>query len=435
MRILYVSQYFPPEMGAPSARVHELSREWVKLGHQVFVLTAFAHHPTGRKSAGDRWRITRREQVDGIDVLRSYIWATANKGIAKRMGSYASFMASASILGAVRVRRPDIVIATSPQLLCALAGYVLALRFRAPFVFEVRDLWPESILAVEAMNDNVVVRGLKRLARFLYTHASHIVTVGEGYKEEIHQRYGISHERMAVIPNGVDTELFVPGHTHNEVRKQYGWGDRFVILYLGTHGMAHALHTVLEAALGLSEHPEILFVFVGEGAEKDNLKRWARENKLHNVQFIDQQPKHRAPLFYAACDLGLVTLRNTRLFQSVLPSKIFELMGMARPILLTVDGEARRLVEEAQAGWYVPPENAHALREAILHATAHRHLLHLMGTRGRHFVIESYDRSVLAGRYLDLLADIVADANGAAAHGSPCSVALKNNTSSNRQAR
>lgn len=415
MRILYVSQYFPPEMGAPSARVHELSREWVKLGHQVCVLTAFAHHPTGRKSANDRWRITRREQIDGIDVVRSYIWATANQGIAKRMVSYASFMASALMLGAVRVRRPDVVIATSPQLLCALAGHLLALRFRAPFVFEVRDLWPESILAVKAMNDNVVVHGLKRLARYLYAHASRIVTVGQGYKQEIHRRYGIPRERMAVIPNGIDTELFVPGPAHNEVRKQYGWGDRFVVLYLGTHGMAHALHTVLDAASSLREHPEILFVFVGEGAEKGKLKKWARENKLDNTQFIDQQPKHRAPLFYAACDLGLVTLRNTSLFQSVLPSKIFEHMGMARPILLTVDGEARTLVEEAQAGWYVPPENAQALREAILHAVAHRHVLHLMGRRGRQFVIESYDRRVLARRYLDLLTDILAKANGARA--------------------
>ncbi|MFH1114450.1 MAG: glycosyltransferase family 4 protein [Pseudomonadota bacterium] len=403
MRILYVSQYFPPEMGAPSARVHELSREWVKLGNDVSVLTAFANHPTGRKAAADTWRITRRERVDGIEVVRAYIWAAANKGTVKRMMSYASFMASAAIIGSVRVRRPDVVVATSPQLLCAVAGYMLSVRFRVPFVFEVRDLWPESVLAVEAMTDNAIVRGLKGIARFLYTHATRIVTVGQGYKHEIHDRYGIALDRMDVVPNGIDTNLFVPGPRTNEIREEYGWGERFVVLYLGTHGMAHALHIVLEAAEKLKDNPEILFAFVGEGAEKAKLKRLAKEKRLGNVQFIDHQPKSRVPLFYAACDAGLVPLRDTRLFQRVLPSKIFELMGMAKPIFLSVDGEARSLVEGAQAGSYVPPENAAALCEAVLRAVGNPELLSSMGERGREFVLRHYDRRVLAERYLKLL--------------------------------
>ncbi|MCH8882313.1 MAG: glycosyltransferase [SAR324 cluster bacterium] len=161
MRILYVSQYFPPEMGAPAARVHELSRQWVRQGHAVTVLTGFAHHPTGIKSAEDRWRVTRRETVDGIDVVRSYVYAAPNAGTWRRMASYVSFFGSAALIGAVRVSRPDVVVATSPQLLCACAGYVLARWKRVPFVFEVRDLWPESIVAVEAMRENLIVRGLK----------------------------------------------------------------------------------------------------------------------------------------------------------------------------------------------------------------------------------------------------------------------------------
>jgi colanic acid biosynthesis glycosyl transferase WcaI len=399
MRIVYVSQYFPPEMGAPAARVYELSREWVNLGHHVSVVTGFANHPTGIKAPSDSWKLTQRETIDGIDVIRCYVWATPNKGIAKRMISYAIFMLSAAFIGALRLQRPDLVIATSPQLLCGLSGYLLAKRFGVPFVLEVRDLWPESILAVDAMKENVVVRSLKRLAYFLYVHASVIVTVGKGYAQEIHERYGIAMERMKVIPNGIDLDLFVPGPRENEIREEFGWGDRFVVLYVGTHGMAHALHVVLDAASQLQSQSDILFAFVGEGAEKDNLLRLAETRRLANVQFIQQQPRHRVPLFYAACDLGLVPLRNTKLFQSVLPSKIFEYLGMAKPILLSVDGEARSLVQESGAGWFVPPEDSGALRDAVLEAFHRKGELPDMGTRGRDYVLRHYDRKVLASAY------------------------------------
>ena len=403
MRILYVSQYFPPEMGAPAARVHELSRQWVRQGHAVTVLTGFAHHPTGIKSAEDRWRVTRRETVDGIDVVRSYVYAAPNAGTWRRMASYVSFFGSAALIGAARVSRPDVVVATSPQLLCACAGYVLARWKRVPFVFEVRDLWPESIVAVEAMRENLIVRGLKRVARYLYEHSSRIVTVGQGYKRQIEQRYSIPPERIDVVPNGIDLETFVPSPRENEVRRQYGWGDRLVLLYVGTHGMAHALHVVLEAALQFRDDPRKLFVFVGEGARKEQLKRRAAELHLDNVQFIDQQPKTRIPLFYAACDIGLVTLRNTPLFQDVLPSKIFEYLGMQRPVILSVDGEARRLVQDAGSGVFVPPEDAAALADAIRSLAEQPALLESMGRSGRRFVETHYRRETLAKEYLELL--------------------------------
>ena len=410
MRVLYVSQYFPPEMGAPSARAHELSREWVRLGHDVTVLTAFAHHPTGVKAPRDRGALTRRESVDGIRLIRTYVYAAPNQGTLKRMLSYASFMLSAVTIGRLRVPRPDVVVATSPQLLCAAAGYCLARTLGAPFVFEVRDLWPESILAVEALKDSALIRVMKRLARFLYQHCDRIVTVGEGYRRGIHSRYGIPEHAMDVVRNGIDTSLFVPGPRDNEVRKQYGWGDRFVIMYVGTHGMAHGLHNVLEVADALRDEPDKVFVFVGEGAEKDNLKRQAARRQLPNVQFIDQQPKARIPLFYAACDLGLVSLRDTPLFQEVLPSKIFEYLGMERPVLLNVKGEAREVVEAAGGGVYVPSGDMPAMVHAIRELAGRRAELDEMGRRGRQFVLTHYDRRVLAERYLHLLEAVVRQA-------------------------
>jgi glycosyltransferase involved in cell wall biosynthesis len=406
MRILYVSQYFPPEMGAPSARVHELSREWVRSGHEVTVLTAFPHHPTGVKRPEDRGVLERRERVDGIDVLRTYVYAAPNQGTARRMISYASFMVSAFALGQLRLSRPDVVIATSPQLLCGLAGYGLSRALGAPFVFEVRDLWPESILAVEAMGENALIRGLKSLARFLYTRCSRIVTVGEGYRRSIEDLYAIDSGKISVVPNGIDPSLFVPGAQDNELRRDLQWSDRFVLLYLGTHGMAHALDRVLEVARRLQNEPRYLFAFVGEGAEKETLKRRAAEWGLRNVQFIDQQPKERVPLYYAACDLGLVTLRDTPLFQEVLPSKIFEYLGMERPILLSVGGEARRLVESAGGGEYVPPQDVDAMVSAIRRLSADGQKLRDMGRRGRAYVSERYDRKVLAARYLEILKEV-----------------------------
>lgn len=406
MKILYVSQYFPPEMGAPAARVHELSREWVKAGHDVTVLTAFPHHPTGIKRPEDRGVLERRESVDGIDVLRTYVYAAPNRGTVRRMASYASFLLSAVAFGQLRLSRPDVVIATSPQLLCGAAGHALSRALGAPFVFEVRDLWPESILAVEAMSANAVVRGLKKLAAFLYDRCDRIVTVGEGYRRGIHELYGVSPDKMSVVPNGIDPSLFTPGPRDNEIRRRQGWGNRFVLLYLGTHGMAQALDLVLEAARKLESDPRFLFAFVGEGAEKDSLKRKAADRNLSNVQFIDQQPKERVPLYYDACDLGLVTLRDTPLFQEVLPSKIFEFLGMQRPILLGVGGEARRLVESCGAGEFVRPQDVDAMVGAIRRLSADPRLLEEMGRRGRAHVLANYDRRVLASRYLDILREV-----------------------------
>ncbi len=409
MRILYVSQYFPPEMGAPAARVHELSREWAGAGDEVTVLTAFAHHPVGVKAPGDRWRWTRRERIEGIDVVRAYVYASPNKGTVKRMLSYLSFMVSAIVIGFLRVRRPEVVVATSPQLLCGFAGYVLARVFRVPFVFEVRDLWPESIIAVDAMGENLVIRGLRRLARHLYDQSDRIVTVGEGYRQQIHQRYGVPLVKMTEVPNGIRTDLFEPGPKDNAIRREYGWGERFVMLYLGTHGMAHALHVVLDAAEALRADPRYLFVFVGEGAEKERLQQIATEKGLGNVQFIGQQPKNRVPMFYAACDLGLVTLRNTPLFQDVLPSKIFEYLAMERPILLTVDGQARRLVEASGGGVFVPPEDAGSLVGAIRRVANQRQKLDGMGQAGRDYVVRHYNRVTQAAFYREFLKQVRRD--------------------------
>ncbi len=403
MRICYVSQYFPPEMEAPSARVHELSREWARAGHEVTVLTAFAHHPTGVKARRDRGVITRRELIDAIGVVRTYVYASANEGTVRRMLSYASFMLSASLIGPLRVARPDILIATSPQLLCGLAGYFIAKVLRVPFLFEVRDLWPESIIANTGLPDGFVTRRLKAIASFLYRRSDHIVTVGKGYEAELRRLYSVPPAKISIVPNGVSTELFRPLSGPSEVRDELGLGDRLVVMYVGTLGMSHGLDVVVEAARALRNRDDIVFVMVGEGAEKRMLRQQAAEYELDNFIFVDQQPRRRIPLYYAACDVGLALLMDAPIFRTVLPSKIFEYLAMDRPVITNVDGSARRLVERSGGGRFVEPGSVDSLVAAIREAQASRQDLEAAGRRGGAYVRANFDRQQLAADYLGIL--------------------------------
>ena len=339
--------------------------------------------------------------------MRSYVWAAPNAGTVRRILSYLSFMVSAILVGAWRLDRPDVIVATSPQLFCVAAGWALGMLKRCPFVFEVRDLWPESVTAIGAMREGLLVRSAKRLAAFLYHQAQHIVTVGQGYRDGLARGYGVSFRKMSVIPNGADIELFRPEPRNNAVRAELGLAGRFICLYLGTHGMAHGLDKVLDTAKLLEDDPGIQFVFVGEGAEKRHLVRRVRELRLANVLFLAAQPKSRVPAHYAAADLCLVPLRRVALFTEVLPSKIFEIMAMERPIVLSVDGEARRLIERAGAGIFVEPENPAEMSRAIRRLRADAALGSRMGQAGRQYVLMHHTRRELADRYASLLAELV----------------------------
>jgi len=408
MRVLYVSQYFPPEMGAPAARVHELSRAWVERGHEITVLTAFPHHPTGIIADGYKGRRFMRETIDGIDVVRTWVYATPNKGFAKRTLSYVSFMCSAVALGlpALRHKRFDAVIATSPQFFVAIAGWALAKAFRKPFVFEVRDLWPASIEAVGAVKNKRILRALERIEMALYRQARLIVAVADSTVAILSGR-GVPPEKIAVVKNGVDLMKFLPGADSGEVRREYGLEGRFVCSYIGTIGMAHALEIILDAAELTRSDSGIAYLIVGEGARRYELESAARERSLSNVIFAGQQPRERVREFLAASDAVLVHLKKTALFEAVIPSKIFETMAAARPIIMGVGGEAGQLVRDAEAGIPIEPENAAELVAAIEKLKADPQSAEAMGLRGRAFVEKHFDRNALAEKYLNLLAALM----------------------------
>jgi len=408
MRILYLSQYFPPEMGAPAARVYELAREWAAVGHDVTVLTGFPNHPTGVIPPEYRGQLIRRERLDDINVVRTPIYAAANRGLIKRGLNYTSYAASAAALGPFLTDRPDVLIATSPQLLTAVAGLWLSALKRVPFVFEVRDLWPRSIVEVGALPaGHPAIRLLEQLEMFLYSKADRIVTVTDAFIDELGDR-GVPRAKMRVVKNGVDLDLFRPSPRENEVRRELGFSPTdFVCLYVGTHGMAHGLETILETADRMREESNVRFVLVGEGAEKAALKAKARSMSLDSITFVDKQPRSGVALYLAASDLSLVLLRKRPLFKTVLPSKIFEIMGAARPMVLTVDGEARQLVEEAKAGVFVKPEDAADLSETILRLKNSPSLCSDMGSSGRAFVEARFSRKALAQQYLGVLDELL----------------------------
>jgi glycosyltransferase involved in cell wall biosynthesis len=405
MKILYVSQYFPPEMGAPAARVFELSREWVRLGHQVTVLTGFPNHPTGIIPPEYRGQWLRREVVDGIRVVRVPIYAAANRGVAKRIANYLSYAASASVVGPWVAERPDLVLATSPQFLTAIAGFWLSRIYRVPFVFEVRDLWPRSIVAVGAMSaHSPVVKTLEQIELFLYRAATRVVTVTESFVDEIAAR-GIDRAKISVVTNGVDLDLFRPG-PRQAARERLGLPDGFIAAYVGTHGMAHGLGMILDAAPRLADRG-VTFLLVGEGAEKAKLRERAAREGIANVIFWDQRPREVIAQVYAAADLCLVLLRKDPLFTTVIPSKIFEFMGAGRAIHTTVDGESRTIVERAGAGVFSPPEDVDAFVTTLSALVAEPARLDALGDSGRRYAEANYSRPVLAARYADLLAGIV----------------------------
>lgn len=404
MRILYVTHYFPPEMGAPAGRVAGLSRLWAAAGHDVHVLTGFPHHPTGRIPAEYRQAFRRgflRENFHGVTVHRTWIYPAANRGKIRRSLNYGSFLLSASVVGSLRLPRPDVIVATSPQLLCAVAGAVLARRFNAPLVMEVRDLWPESLVAVGASQKaSLLVRGLEALAHGLYSRAAHIVTVTGAQREAI-VNGGLPGDRVSVIPNGVDREFFDAGGAPPK-----GSGP-FIVTYIGTLGMAHRLETLLDAAAEFRGDSSVCFRIVGEGARRGALESYARQNRLDNVDFIGERPRGEVPRWIAESDVCAVLLRKNEVFRTVVPSKMLEIMAVGRPLLLGVDGEAKRLLERARAGIAIEPENVSQLVAAIRELQRDPARSHALGQNGREFVSHEFLRERLALEYSEILQRLV----------------------------
>jgi colanic acid biosynthesis glycosyl transferase WcaI len=365
MKILFLTDNFPPEGNAPATRTYEHAVHWVEAGHEVTVITGAPNFPEGKLFPGytNRWYST--EEMDGIRVVRVKTYIAANEGFARRIIDYLSFMLTSFLAGLFQ-QRPEIIVGTSPQFFTVCSAWMLSVFRRCPFVFELRDLWPASIKAVGAMKQGMPIRLLEKLEMFLYRKATAIVSVTNAFKTELVER-GVDGNKIEVVVNGVDLSRYFPRDKDPELLLEYGLEGKFVVGYIGTHGMAHALHRVLEAADLLRKQKDIVFLLVGSGAQRESLAKKAETMKLENVRFIKRQSKEMMPTIWSLCDLSLIQLKDSSLFRSVIPSKIFESMGMGLPIILSLPkGEASAIIEESGAGIVLPPEQPMELAEAIV---------------------------------------------------------------------
>jgi len=403
MHLVFITDNFPPEVNAPASRTFEHCREWVRAGHEVTIITCVPNFPRGRVYEGYKNRLYQTEKMEGIDVIRVWSYITANEGFVKRILDYVSFMVSAVIVSPL-VKKPDIVISTSPQFFSACAAYLISAMKNRPFIFELRDIWPESIKAVGAMKESFVIRVLEKIEMFLYQKAVRIISVTNSFKRTLVKRR-VDENKIFVVTNGVDLDRFSPQAKDGRLVKQYGLENKFVAGYIGTHGMAHCLETILDAAEKMQTQvggDVFRFIFLGNGARKNALMEKAETMGLDNVVFIDSVAKEEVVKYWSLLDVSIIHLRKTKLFTTVIPSKLFECMGMGIPVLHGVMGESADIVQKEGVGVLFEPENTDALCEGLWRLKEDgvlygRLKANCLGSAGK------YERKVLAGKMLEIM--------------------------------
>ena len=401
--ILFLTHYFPPEVNAPANRTYEHAIRWIQSGWDVTIITNQPNHPRGLIFSGYRNRLLLMERMDGIRVIRVKTYLTPNKGNLRRVLNYLFYFIM-SIWASFYVKQFDYLVATSPQFFCGLAGTVISKIRRKPFILEIRDLWPDSIVAVDAMRQGVVIRFLRWLEKAMYLSANKIVTLTEGLKTHI-INVGYSVKQVVTISNGIDlARLSVIDPPENGLLKH----SSFVFSYVGTFGMAHNLQTVLQTASILRDIEGIQFLLIGDGAEREKLLTMKKEMNLENLNILPLQPKKFVPYFLKISDVGLIMLKNSSLFKMAIPSKMFEYMGMCKPLLLSApSGEASNIVDRYKCGMHVPADQPQLLAEQCLFFFENREQAVKMGKNGYKAAKQYYNRDVLAAKMLELFQEIV----------------------------
>ncbi len=398
MKLLFLSDNFPPEVNAPATRTFEHCREWAGSGIEVTVITCLPNFPEGKLFAGYKNRLFQKENIEGIKVIRVFTYITANHGFYKRTIDYISFGLSAFLAGLFI--RTDLIVATSPQFFAAVSGRWLSFFKRKPWVMEVRDLWPESIKTVGAMTDNFVIRYFERLEIRLYRSACQIIPVTDSFKENIIKK-GINPAKISVIKNGANLTLYTPRPKNQQILTELGMKGKFIVGFIGTLGMAHKLDFIIEAASKIN-NTGIHFLFIGAGAEKKHLELLIEEIKPGNVTLLGMIQKDRVPDYLSVIDVSLINLRKAETFKTVIPSKIFESAAMEKPILLGVDGESRQIVESYPAGLYFEPENESDFIEK-LYLLKNDKALYESLKRGCQKLVKDFDRVSLAKDMAEIL--------------------------------
>ncbi len=400
LRVIFLTHYFAPEVGAPQSRLLELATRLVAAGHSVTVVTGFPNYPTGIVPPAYRGRRSMEEHIDGVRVLRTPVYATPNKGFVRRILNHLSFAVS-SVTAVRRAGPADVIFVESPPLFIGLAALAYTRLKRAPFIFNVSDIWPQSAVELGALRNRLAIRLAEMFELHLYRRAARVSVVTPGMVERLAAR-GVPRQKLYLLTNGVDTALFRPAEPDLDLVARLGLQGRKVFLYAGTHGMAQGLDVILEAAKATSD-PNVLYVLAGEGADKERLVAKAAQQGLENVKFLPNQPKSAMPALLNLAYATIIPLKRLDLFKSALPSKMFESMATSRPIVAALWGEAAELVDTAACGLVVEPEDPDALRAAVEKLAADPELAGRLGDNGRTYVLAHFDRNEIAARFLDLL--------------------------------
>jgi len=394
MRILFLTQYCPPEVGAPQNRIFEFSKKLKEFGHEVTILTALPNYPRGEIFEQYRGKRIVLEEIDGIKIVRTNIYATKSKSFIKRLINYFSFTFSSVFQGVKYIGNQDVIITESPPLFLGWSGYVLSKLKKAKFIFNIADLWPESAVKLGVLSNKLFIKMAIWLEEFCYKKASAITCQTQGIVDDIVDR-GFNKTKVHLVTNGVDTELFKKEERDEEFRKSIGINSKFALCYAGIHGIAQGLEVIITVADIVKDKEDIQFVFVGDGSEKQDLINMVKEKKLNNVTFLPLQPKANMPKIVASMDAAIIPLKRLQLFEGALPSKMFETLSAEVPIIMAVKGEAERLINNAQAGIVVEPENPQEIAEAVIKLYNDKELRNTLGKNGRKYVKEHYDRNII----------------------------------------
>lgn len=366
MRILFLTDNFPPETNAPASRTYEHCLKWTKMGYKITVITCFPNFPKGKVFEGYTNKLYKKENIEGITVIRVWSYITENNGFLKRILDYVSYALSSFIFGLFV--KTDFIIATSPQFFTAISARMLSLFRRIPWVMEVRDLWPDSIAAVGSMEKNSkAFKILKKIEHHLYESASKIIVVTDSFKEYLLRDHQIKPEKVGVFKNGVLVSNFNKSNPNEIIKskKMLGLENKIVFSYIGTHGLAHGLRFILES-ISKIPNPNLHFLFIGDGAEKQNLIKYSKSLHSKNFTFLNSVKKSEIPLYIDISDYSLVNLKKSDEFKNVIPSKIFENIAMYKPIILGVEGESKKLINNYEVGVCFEPENKESFLNAII---------------------------------------------------------------------
>lgn len=398
MKLLFLSDNFPPESNAPASRTYEHCKEWVKEGVEVTVITCNPNFPFGKVYDGYKNKLYQTEIIDGIKIIRVWSYMTENKGAIKRILDYVSYAIGAFIAGLFV--KTDLIIATSPQLFTALGGCALAKVRRKPWIFELRDLWPEGIKDTGAIKNEKILDFLIKMELCLYRKADFVVTVTKGLKENLVSR-GIKASKIDTVTNGANLELFKPEDKNKKILHALGLEDKFIFGYIGTHGLAHGLEFIIDSIKEIKDE-RIHFLFIGTGAKKDAVVNLAKELQLNNVTFLDPVVKSEVAAYISVIDVALIPLTKTEIHASLIPSKIFESASMLKPILLGVEGEAKDIVSSHNAGLVFEPENKSEFLDGVKKISSDD-LLYQELQKGCSELAEKFDRKRLASKMLKIL--------------------------------